>query len=126
MTHVLKEFYSILQLTHVDTQIIAGVVLNKDHTIYQGHFPEVPIVPGVCQMQMTKEIISDVLHKNLQLTRADNMKFMAVIRPEINNLLTIKIDYALSGEGLVKINSSIFFEGLVFFKFSGQFKEILS
>ena len=124
MVHLLKNFYSILDLNTNGTHVDAKILLNVQHEIYKGHFPEVPVVPGVCQMQVVKEVLSDVLKKELTLIAADNMKFMAVINPEINSELLVTIDYKYTVENFVRITASIHHSGVVFFKYSGNFLEV--
>ena len=123
MEHLLQNFYSISNLQTEENKIAATIALNPSHEIYKGHFPEVPVVPGVCQMQLVKELLSEVLKKDLVMQTAENMKFMAVINPMINASLDVKIDFKTTSENIVKINASIFYEALVFFKFSGSFAQ---
>ena len=57
------------------------VVLDPAHAIFRAHFPGNPIVPGVCQVQMTRELLETVLGENLALVRAKNIKYLTVMTP---------------------------------------------
>lgn len=57
------------------------VVLEPTHAIFRAHFPGNPIVPGVCQVQMTRELLETVLGENLALVRAKNIKYLTVMTP---------------------------------------------
>ena len=57
------------------------VRLNEKHFIYQAHFPGEPVTPGVCIVQMAKELLEDHLQQSLQLTTVKNVKFLSVITP---------------------------------------------
>ena len=35
-----------------------NVILNPDHLIYKAHFPGQPVTPGVCILQMIRELLS--------------------------------------------------------------------
>jgi 3-hydroxyacyl-[acyl-carrier-protein] dehydratase len=53
---LLDNFYTILSSESSDsTTWTIQIELNPDHTVYQGHFPEHPVVPGVCLLQLIKE-----------------------------------------------------------------------
>lgn len=56
--------------------------LNPSCFIYQAHFPGEPITPGVCIMQMGKEVLEDVLEKPLQVASVKNIKFLSIISPK--------------------------------------------
>lgn len=57
------------------------VVLDPAHAIFRAHFPGNPIVPGVCQVQMTRELLETVLGEHLALVRAKNIKYLTVMTP---------------------------------------------
>lgn len=56
--------------------------LNPSCFIYQAHFPGEPITPGVCIMQMGKEVLEDALEKPLQVASVKNIKFLSIISPK--------------------------------------------
>ena len=121
---LLQDFYTInkLDLSQKDG-ITAIIELNKNHEIYQGHFPGNPVVPGVCLTQLIKEIMERVENTELKLTYANNIKFMAVVNPEINNQLQIDIKRKYDSENkLIKVNSTTHFNDKVFYKFKGNFQ----
>ena len=50
---LLDHFYTILSSELSDsTTWTIQVELNSEHTVYQGHFPGHPVVPGVCLLQL--------------------------------------------------------------------------
>lgn len=67
-------------------QSVQGIVsydirLQSDHTIYKAHFPGEPITPGVCVIQMAKELLEDHLQRPLAIKAVKNVKFLAVVSP---------------------------------------------
>ena len=121
---LLKDFYTIIELDSSDKENVKAIIdLNKEHEIYEGHFPGNPVVPGVCLTQLIKEIMETVENMELSLVYADNIKFMAVVNPEINNRLQIdlKVKYDTEQE-LIKVNSVTHFNDQIFYKFKGNFK----
>lgn len=56
--------------------------------IYSAHFPEMPITPGVCQIQIVKELLEDFTSKFLTIQGVKNAKFVSVLTPDSK---TIKV-----------------------------------
>ena len=73
-------FFTIKETQSLENNTYKIVVqLNPQHAIFDGHFPHNPIVPGVCLTQMVKEILETLLQKSLNMTKADNIKFTAIV-----------------------------------------------
>lgn len=65
--------------------------LMANHILYKGHFPEHPIVPGVCIMQLIKECVESILEKELQYQYVSSCKFLQAIDPTVNSYLELII-----------------------------------
>lgn len=63
--------------------------LNGEHDVFKGHFPETPVMPGVCMLQLLKDCIADATGKNRMFERIKSCKFVSVVSPEDNPLLTV-------------------------------------
>ena len=49
MAELLPNFYKVTHSEHInETDWVVQVMLNPQHAIYSGHFPQQPVVPGVC------------------------------------------------------------------------------
>ena len=118
---LLNHFFTINDSVSSETEIWAELFINADHKIFEGHFPNQPVVPGVCMMQMIKEILEQVISKETNLLQALDMKFLAVINPIENNLIHASIKYTTDESGAINIVASLFKDELVHFKFKGQF-----
>ncbi|MCM4170022.1 3-hydroxyacyl-ACP dehydratase [Arenibacter sp. TNZ] len=101
----------------------AQIKLNPKHEIFKGHFPGKPIMPGVCMIQIIKELTERSLGKDLFLSIASNVKFMAIINPETDPTLIIDINLT-ELDGLVKIKSTTTFGETVALKLSATFKSM--
>ena len=119
---LLNDFFTINDKVFSATEIWAELYINADHKIFEGHFPNQPVVPGVCMMQMIKEIVEHVLGKETNLVKAADIKFLAVINPQQNNMVHASIKYADDESGNINIVASLFKDELVHFKFKGMFQ----
>jgi len=120
---LIEGLYTIEALNNTETNITAKIKLNPSHEIFKGHFPGNPIMPGVCMMQIIKELIEKVLDKNLFLQTSTNIKFMAKINPETNPDLIINIAYS-EEEGILKIKNTSYFEETLALKLNAKYKII--
>jgi len=119
---LLNDFFTVNDKVTSETEIWAELRINAKHKIFEGHFPNQPVVPGVCMMQMIKEILELVVGKETNLVQAADMKFLAVINPLENNLIHASIKYVSDESGAINVVASLFKDELVHFKFKGQFK----
>ena len=111
-------FFDVLQVD--GNTATTTLQLNADHRIFDGHFPGQPVVPGVCMMQMVKEVLEDILASKLKLVKAGDMKFLAVINPKENSVVELELKFIPEGSE-IKTEASIYKEATVFFKFKGVF-----
>ncbi|KJJ40102.1 hotdog family protein [Aequorivita vladivostokensis] len=118
---LIEELYKVTATENTSEGILAKVHLNKDHAIFKGHFPGNPVMPGVCMIQIIKELTEAATGKNLFLAVSSNIKFMAIINPEKNPDLQLSIDIAQEN-GEVKVKNTTSFEDTVALKLNATFK----
>ncbi|TXF75869.1 3-hydroxyacyl-ACP dehydratase [Chryseobacterium sp.] len=117
----LKDFYTVKSTEKTETGIfLVHVFLNKNHEIYKGHFPENPVVPGVCMLQMVKELTEEILQKKLFFTSASNVKFISFINPELTPGLVLTLD--ISEDEEIKVKSTASFGQTIALKMSVKYK----
>lgn len=121
---LIKGLYKVNEITHVDSEITAKISLDPTHEIFKGHFPGNPIMPGVCMMQVIKELTEEVLKVDLFLQTSTNIKFMAKINPDTNPDLLINITFSKE-DGIIKLKNTTYFEETLALKLSATFKVIL-
>jgi len=101
------------------SQIACKIRLNKEDSIYTGHFPQHPVTPGVTMIQMMLEIIQKHLDRNVRLKEGQMIKFVHILDPNVNEIVTFKIKLNAT-EGIDIITEcEIVNETTVFFKFKG-------
>ncbi len=118
-----NDFYKItgLKISADKTTANAVIKLNPEHSIFKGHFPEIPVVPGVCTIQMIKEILCEVVKKNIMLVHGNIIKLHNPINPDNNLFLSIDITIKYDSD-IIHISSEVYFESLRFCSFRGSFE----
>ena len=114
-------FFTIRTIEPEEGLIRARLEINPAHHIFKGHFPSIPVVPGVCMLQMVKETIENVIGRDTRLERSDHMKFLAVINPVEINMVQLDIRYTLSEKRQIIVVATIFNGEVTYFKFKGLF-----
>lgn len=121
---LLKDFYTVENVEKIsDEKYNATVFLNKEHAIFKGHFPGNPVTPGVCMMQIIKELSQDILGSSLILKSSSNVKFMALINPEVNAKLRLELDLSGDLDSEVKVKNTTFFDETVALKLFNTYKK---
>ncbi|MBA4055587.1 MAG: 3-hydroxyacyl-ACP dehydratase [Marivirga sp.] len=118
---LLNDFYTLVHHEPSPGSVKAKISINKNHKILEGHFPGLPIVPGVCMMQIIREIMEVSIHKSLSLTGADNMKFLSVINPDQNTEVEVAITY-IEDAPHIMVNATLFAGTVTFFKLKATLK----
>lgn len=115
------DFFKVTNI-HAESNLVkATVELNPLHQIFEGHFPGLPVVPGVCMMQMVKELVETVTGNKTMLSKADMMKFLVIINPLENRIVDVELKYKANEMDRLEVNASIMVGTAVCFKFKGLF-----
>lgn len=118
MQTILTDFYTLESYERSETgSFSANIKLNHDHDIFKGHFPGNPVTPGVCMMQIVKELTEQFTDKKLFLKSASNVKFMAIINPFETPNLTMQLDIK-EAENEVKVKNTTAFGETIALKMS--------
>lgn len=124
---LLQDFYTVDKIdTNSEGKYLAAITLNKDHDIFKGHFPGNPVTPGVCMMQIIKEITESILNETLTMVSTSNVKFMAIINPEINSKLVLDLEISENEAAEIKVKNTSCFGETVALKLSNTYKRTAS
>ena len=122
---VLQDFYKILSEEKIsDSKYVFMILVNEKHDVFKGHFPGNPIMPGVCMIQIIKELSESITKSSLLMQTLTNVKFMALINPEVTPELRLEIDITTTEDDLVKVKNTTYFNDTVALKLSNVYKKI--
>jgi 3-hydroxyacyl-[acyl-carrier-protein] dehydratase len=105
----------------------ATLRLNTDHPIFGGHFPDRPVLPGACQLQMIRELLSHITTKTYRLQKAAAIKFIMPIDPRQNRTIRLNLQYGEEKPGGEKnttlhVTATLIAGEAVCLKFNGTFQ----
>lgn len=116
---LLNDFYTRNNWKQDDSNISCDIVFNPQHDIFKGHFPEHPVVPGVCTMSFIKKALEDALNQKLILKEAGAVKFLQLILPDHHVTMNIKFQQDEKG---ISAQTSLLNEGKPAFKMNALYQ----
>lgn len=108
-----NNLYKIISKEEVNSIFNYTVELNPSCMIYEAHFPGEPITPGVCIVQIGKEVIEDLLleqssaSRRLEIIKAKNIKFLSVISPNEMPILTYQVRKLVFSDDKMTVETQI-------------------
>lgn len=118
---LLDNLFLIKSSSSNDGELTNEIELVESHFIYKAHFPENPITPGVCIVQIAQEMLEMHLGKKLLLNTLNNIKYMAIMSPTDNSVVKYRINYKKEDESTLKIKVVVNNENATFSKFSATY-----
>jgi len=77
-----NKYYTVLGETRIDEQnAVFHCELKADCDVYRGHFPEKPVSPGVCNIEMIKECVMMLTGQSLLIKTIKQCRLTAVATP---------------------------------------------
>ena len=108
---MIESLYFISNYIKTDTGFECTARLNESHPVYAGHFPGMPVMPGVCVMEMVKACVSGFLNIHVTYSAIQECKFLMPVLPDNDKKLRIFVDLFLQnhdGFESYKVNCKIF------------------
>ncbi len=122
---LLQDFYTIQSIVkNDDHNYVVVIFTNKNHEVFKGHFPGNPIMPGVCMMQIIKELTEQLTNTTLVMQSLSNVKFMALINPFVTPELRLELNITTTEDDLVKVKNTTYFDETVALKLGSVYKKI--
>ena len=116
---LMNDFYTTDNMQQQENSFSCKIIFNAAHDIYKGHFPGQPVVPGVCMMEIVKELLQQQVGKILLLHNAGNIKFLQLITPDVQPIVNISWK---ENENGYTANASFNLDTTALFKLNGNYE----
>jgi 3-hydroxyacyl-[acyl-carrier-protein] dehydratase len=93
------------------------IQIDAENEIFKGHFPNLPILPGACMVQIIKELQEKSIQKKITFSEIGQIKFLNMVNPLEKNVLDVEITQVNEN----KISATIKSEQETILKFSGSY-----
>jgi 3-hydroxyacyl-[acyl-carrier-protein] dehydratase len=119
---LLNYYYSIKNQRTEEDDAWFEVSLLPGCEVYKGHFPGMPVTPGVCNIQMIKECTEALTGERLFLEYIRQCKLTTLITPQQYPELQIRIRLLEKEDACIKIDAVIGWNEEDFLTFKGEFR----
>lgn len=93
--------------------------INAEHAILAGHFPDRPVVPGVCLIDLALRVCSALLGAEHRIARARALKFLIPVEPSTSGDLIVTAN-VVPIEGGARAEAQITANGAIAVKVSAE------
>jgi 3-hydroxyacyl-[acyl-carrier-protein] dehydratase len=117
----LNTLYAIERAASDGELLRAQILINPAHELFGGHFPDMPVLPGVCQIQILSEVIAYATGYRLALTKVSSAKFLSPVLPDQNTEITMEVTMNLQPDKLLSVTAVYTTADIVCMKFKGDY-----
>ena len=120
---LLNKLYKIshLEISQDKSGIVADIELNSHHPVFKGHFPGNPLLPGVCTVQIIKELLEESFHNSWMMTKARNIKYLGFVNPGSMPVLHFVLKLNRTEAEILHCDAAISAAGMSVCSFNGEF-----
>lgn len=103
---LIKDYYTIEGTSQQESAYIFHIRLNPECNVYQGHFPGEPVSPGVCNIQMIKELAEQVAGRSLFMGNLQLCRLTTLVTPQAHPTMVATIVME-EKEGTYKLRATL-------------------
>jgi len=90
-------------------------LINKESHIFEGHFPNQPIMPGVVMIEIIKRATELTVNAKIEMVSAGNFKFLKMLDPNehknaVLHFILTEMDDSWKVKAWLKIENEIYFK----------------
>ena len=82
--------FQITSVQHSENELLADVILHEDDHLFEGHFPDNPIMPGVLNIEIIEKILSETMQ--MQVKQINLIKFLTPVVPNKDEVLKYRLE----------------------------------
>lgn len=118
-----NDLYTLVKLETGDgmSPLVAGIQLNEKHPLFAGHFPGNPVLPGVCTMQIIRELLEKAEGQTLRLSKVLQIKYLGFLVPSALAEVTFTLHRIRRETGEIGCNATVMVNGSSVCSFKGDF-----
>jgi len=117
-----RNIYSVLEIEKTSEGANYLIEIDFSQPIFQGHFPNKAVLPGVIMCDIIRYQASELLEKKLYLYSAKNIKFSRMIIPSNDNKYNIKL-ISYKKHNQYDIKATISKNDEIYFKINAKYQE---
>lgn len=114
-----NSFYKIL---HKEVDGLSGrftIAILPDCNVYEGHFPNDPVCPGVCNIETIKECTMLLTGKELRIKSIKQCRLTAIATPSVCPEVTVTVTATPSADNTYTVLASIKDDAQTYMEYKG-------
>jgi 3-hydroxyacyl-[acyl-carrier-protein] dehydratase len=116
-----SKLYTIKSMDGVGENLHAVIEIISDHSVFKGHFPGSPVLPGVCTLQIGCELLSKYLGRKYSLIKSENIKFVGLVIPLEKTILNYEISFIRIDDQKIAVKCSVTCNEMEVLKMKGSY-----
>jgi len=109
-------FFTILFSAGAEKGCTYRIALNGLHPIFQAHFAGNPMMPGVCIVQVIKELASEYFGRTFFVYAVKNMKFLLAVNPMETPEISVQMNFTQHDDERISIAAMLYNEEKIYSK----------
>jgi 3-hydroxyacyl-[acyl-carrier-protein] dehydratase len=118
----MSSFYTINQWEMGEGSVSATIGIDATHPLFKGHFPQIPILPGACMVQLTRHLLDKALAMKTTFIKSGQIKFLQMVNPNEVSSLVANLKWTPLAENQVRVEQSLSGQNGVVFKYSAVYQ----
>lgn len=116
---LIKDYYTIEGTSQQEGAYIFHIRLNPECSVYQGHFPSEPVSPGVCNIQMIKELAEQIADRSLFMSNLQLCRLTTLVTPQAHPTMVATLVME-EKEGTYKLRATLGKEGETYLELKSE------
>ncbi len=117
---LLNDLFSYVLVDSLPGTVNAVVEIDFSHPVFSGHFPGNPVLPGVVQLHILEQILSESAGSDLTCSSAKDIKYLNLMVPGNASKFMIEGSCTQEGDSWL-FNGKIFWGDTLFTKIRSTF-----
>lgn len=118
----MNDLYKVITRSTTAENHFFTIEINPEAEILKGHFPSMPVMPGVCSLSIIKNLVSELMERKLSYYNIKESKFLSAILPDKCNIIDVKITVLKEDTDSYKVSSEIIYEDKIVMKLKASMR----
>lgn len=116
-----NNYYRLLHTTPTADGAVFRVALLPDCEVYRGHFPDRPVCPGVCNIELIRQCAERLVGQRLRIHTVSLCRFTAVASPSRAPEVDVRIGVT-PADGLWRVTTRVADAACVYVEYKGEMR----
>lgn len=101
--HFVDSLFTILHQETAPSSANFKLRLHEEHPIYTGHFPNNPITPGVCSLEIMTQLAAANFSGFVRPKAVESIKYLGFVSPIRTPEIEVELKIGQTGEGAWRV-----------------------